>query len=124
MSKNQTYSGLHLPDGMRVLSAAEMRRVHDAASAAARRHGVRGYIAAEIVFDALATAGVFNEPLSPDPDTCTAQYLPHDPAEFDADTLGVWQQCDEEPGHDDDHDSGEIGWPEGAPGSLPPKAAS
>lgn len=119
MSKNQTLAGLHLPEGMRVLSAAEMRAVRDAVHASARRQGVRGHVAEEIAFDSLAAAGVFNQPPAPDPDTCTAQYLPHDPEQFEADTLGVWQQCQDGPGHGADHDSGDTSWSDSTPGSLP-----
>ncbi|MFD4021193.1 hypothetical protein [Streptomyces sindenensis] len=101
-----------------------MRVVGDAVRQAARRHGVRGHVAEEIAYDALAAAGVFNEPPQPEPDTCTAQYLPHDPDAYEPDMLGVWQQCEDDPGHDGRHDAGEASWPEGAPGSIPPGAPS
>ncbi|MGW1666466.1 hypothetical protein [Streptomyces microflavus] len=121
MSSKQTQVQVtHLPEGMRVLSATEMRKVHDAARQAAHRHGVRGHAADEIAYDALAAAGIFNGPSQVDPDTCTAQYLPHDPDAFGPDMLGVWQQCADDPGHDGRHDNGEANWSEGAPGSIPP----
>ncbi|MYV63866.1 hypothetical protein GTW37_36700 [Streptomyces sp. SID4931] len=105
---------------MRVLTAREMRAVRDAAHAAVRRHGVRGHVAEEIAYDALAAAGVFNEPPQPDPDTCTAQFLPHNSDAFEPDVLGVWQQCEDDPGHDGRHDSGDTNWLDGAFGSIPP----
>ncbi|MGW0786139.1 hypothetical protein [Streptomyces sp. NPDC002913] len=68
--------------------------------------------------------GVFLPPPPPDPDTCTAQYLPHDPEEYGTDMLGEWQQCTDDPGHAGDyHENGEVGWPEGVPGSRPARTA-
>ncbi|MFF4291016.1 hypothetical protein ACFY0R_37835 [Streptomyces sp. NPDC001633] len=123
MSTNPTPALPQLPDGMRILSHQDMRAVRDAAHAAARRHGVRGHLAEEIAFDALAAAGVFNQPPEPEPDTCSAMFLPHQREEFTPDMLGVWQQCADEPGHVDDHDSGNTNWVDGMPGTLPARPA-
>ncbi|WP_158713521.1 hypothetical protein [Streptomyces sp. NRRL F-525] len=121
MSTNPTPESPDLPDGMRLLSHEEMRAVGDAVRASARRTGVRGHLADEIAYDALAAAGVFNQPPEPSPDECTALYLPYDAQEFGADgLLGVWQQCGGEPGHDgDEHDNGEVIWHDGRPGAVP-----
>ncbi|MGW2793594.1 hypothetical protein ACWC9H_27195 [Streptomyces sp. NPDC001251] len=125
MTENTTAPQPHgmepLPAPMRVMSAQEARRVHDAVRAAARRRQVTASAADEVSYDALAAAGVFlaPDPLD-DPDLCTARYLPHDPDEFGPDLLGVWQQCADEPGHDgDDHDTGELNWRDGMPGAIP-----
>ncbi|WP_331718314.1 hypothetical protein [Streptomyces sp. NBC_00134] len=119
MSTNPTPDLPRLPDGMRVLSHEEMRRVHDAVHAVASRHGVFAPVADEISYDALAAAGIFIQPHTPEPDECTAMYLPHT-ADVTADMRGVWQQCADEVGHDgDDHDSGEFGWRDGDMGAVP-----
>lgn len=119
MSTKQTYE-VSLPEGMRLLTPTERRAVHAAVREAARRHGVGTVAADEISYDALAAAGVFLPPDAPDPDMCTARYLPHWPEEAAGGMLGVWQQCADEPGHDGtDHDSGEFCWSDGDTGTLP-----
>ncbi|MGW2724907.1 hypothetical protein [Streptomyces sp. NPDC001492] len=125
MSTNPTPKTPELPDGMRVLSHREMRAVHDAVRTSARRAGVRGHLADKIADDTLAAVGVFNQPPTPDPGECTAQYLPHDADEFgESGLLGVWQQCADEPGHDgDEHDNGEVTWRDTYPGALPARPA-
>ncbi|WP_125264861.1 hypothetical protein [Streptomyces alboflavus] len=113
-----------LPEGMRLLSHEQMRAVHDAVREAARRVGVPGHKADEISYSALAAAGQFVQPPDPEPDTCTALYLPHQAAAVTADILGVWQQCGDDPGHGgDDHDSGDFGWSDSDTGALPAHTA-
>ncbi|MEU5959261.1 hypothetical protein [Streptomyces sp. NPDC047525] len=112
-----------LPDGMRVLSDAE----YDAAFKALRGHVDYPAVAspADALTDTLAAIGVFLPPLDPEPDTCTALYLPHRADQVTADVLGVWQQCADEPGHDpaDVHDSGEFEWRDGDMGAVPARPA-
>ncbi|MGX1976859.1 hypothetical protein [Streptomyces kronopolitis] len=124
MSTNPTLTVPQLPDGMRILSHQEMRAVRDAVHAAARRQGIRGHLAEEIAHDALAAAGVFNQPPEPEPDECTAMFLPHQREQVTSDMLGVWQQCGDAPGHpDDEHDNGEFTWADRMPGALPARTA-
>lgn len=107
-----------LPDGMRVLSAEEMRRVHDVVHDVARRHRVSGPAADAISFDALAAVGVFICAPEPDPGECAALYLPHTD-DVSRGMRGVWQQCADEPGHDGEHDNGEFTWRDDHPGAVP-----
>ena len=76
---------------------------------------------------ALAAVGVFPPPPGPeelDTQCCTALFLPHDAEELDAFTLGMWQQCGDDPGHDGPaHDSGEFSWADGGPGTVPARPA-
>ncbi|MGW2793596.1 hypothetical protein ACWC9H_27205 [Streptomyces sp. NPDC001251] len=107
---------------VRILTGDEYRAAFDALRGATHRHGSRlGITAAhEALVETLAALRVFTPPLDPDPDSCTALYLPTDPDEYDADTLGYWQQCADEPGHDgDDHDSGDASWTDNDPHTRP-----
>ncbi|MEU7230032.1 hypothetical protein [Streptomyces chrestomyceticus] len=109
----------HLPAPMRLLSQPELRAVHDGVRAAARRRGVTGEAADEISFAGLAAAGLFLPPPAPDPHTCTALYLPHEPGAYVPEMLGQWQQCDDEPGHEDVHSNGDTEWSDDTPGAVP-----
>ncbi|MGW1839620.1 hypothetical protein [Streptomyces sp. NPDC002067] len=124
MSTNEKPSP-RLPAPYRVLTDAEYDTAYARLTSAAQRHGSR--LTAPAAHDALvatlAAAGVFLPAPEPDPDTCPARFLPYDGEDFGADMHGEWQQCADEPGHDgDSHDSGEIGWSDGAPGALPATA--
>ncbi|MEU5959259.1 hypothetical protein [Streptomyces sp. NPDC047525] len=107
-----------LPEGMRVLTDAELGRVRAAAQDTAQHHtGPTAPL--HIAFAVLAAAGLFDSPPPKlDPETCTALYLPHT-AEAAA-LCGVWHQCEGEPGHQDDaHGSGEFAWHDADMGAVP-----
>lgn len=115
-----TTHGPRLPARMRLMPHAEMRLLHDAVRASARRHGVSATVADAISYDALAAAGVFVQPPAPQPGRCTALYLPYAAAYAGTGLLGMWQQCDDAPGHRGDaHDNGEIAWRDGDMGTVP-----
>ncbi|MGW3091728.1 hypothetical protein [Streptomyces sp. NPDC001108] len=120
MTSNQTTS---FP---RILTDEEYDRAYDALRDNGQRLGyqISHTATAEMVFHVLASVGVFLPAPTPDTDTCTALYLPHDPDEYGAELLGEWQQCEDEPGHEGTfHESGNTGWPEGAAGSVPARTA-
>ncbi|WP_330346641.1 hypothetical protein OG858_47430 (plasmid) [Streptomyces europaeiscabiei] len=117
-----------LPVPLRVLDLDEFQTAVHAARREAQRYRPRLDVdhgmAEEMVSAALATAGVFipaPAPESLDTECCTALYLPWEPEAATAETLGVWQQCGDEPGHDDadGHDNGEFTWVDGRPGTVP-----
>lgn len=119
MSTNQAPQ---LPAPYRLLTDAEYDAAYARLAEAAHRHGRRLTATGihEALTEALAVLGVFNPVPVPDPDGCTAQYLPHDAEEFGPDLLGHWQQCQEDPGHGTtDHDSGDLSWDDGTPGAVP-----
>jgi hypothetical protein len=114
------------PPAPRILTDDEYERVYRAAVDAAGPHtsSLGRYTLGEIVAATLAAAQVFEPAPEPDPDTCSALYLPHDPEEFGPDALGAWQQCEGQPGHDGTtHDSGEMEWTDAMPGALPARTA-
>ncbi|MEV0012879.1 hypothetical protein [Streptomyces sp. NPDC047973] len=109
------------PPPPRILTEEEYELAYKRLTAAAYRNGSRlGEGAAhDALTETLAAVGVFTPAPEPEPDTCAALYLPHDIAKFGPDTLGIWQQCGEDPGHDGDHDNGEMGWGDRMPGAVP-----
>lgn len=122
MSMNQTPSRLfRLPEGMRVLSHEDMRAVHGAVREAARQHRVNGASADDITYTVLAVAGCFVQPPEPDPDTCTALFLPHQREQVTPELLGVWQQCTDDVAHDpaDGHNNEAFSWRDGEMGAVP-----
>ncbi|MFF4709578.1 hypothetical protein [Streptomyces sp. NPDC001297] len=118
---NPTVTPVPLPAPLRILQPDEYDRAVKAGVRAARSTG-RATVQ-EITDAVLAELGLFSPPIEPDeldPECCTAQSLPYDPEECDVYTLGQWQQCGDEPGHDgDNHDNGEFGWSDGQPGTVP-----
>ncbi|MFD9850547.1 hypothetical protein [Streptomyces parvus] len=110
------------PTAPRILTEEEYELAYERLTRAAYRNGSRlGEAAAhDALTETLAAVGVFIPAPDPEPDTCTARYLPHDADEFGPDILGVWQQCEDDPGHEGDrHESGEVSWPDEYPGALP-----
>ncbi|MGW3926463.1 hypothetical protein [Streptomyces sp. NPDC005093] len=61
---------------------------------------------------ALSAVGILSPSPTPEPGTCTALY---------PDDIGDWLQCQEEPHDGKDHDSGEWGWSDNSPNSIPPR---
>ncbi|MFH8350225.1 hypothetical protein [Streptomyces sp. NPDC018045] len=115
-----------LPPPLRVLTWPQYEAAYARLTAAAHRYRLQlpGAAAAEMVTDALSAAGVFPPAPAPEPDTCGALYLPHDPQSqgFEPELLGEWQQCAGEPGHGGRHDNGEFIWDDGMPGAVPARA--
>ncbi|WP_331719465.1 hypothetical protein [Streptomyces sp. NBC_01174] len=106
----------------RILTDEEYELAYKRLRAAVDRNGSQlGETAAhEVLTETLAAVGVFIPAPEPEPDTCAALYLPHDIEEFGPDTLGVWQQCADDPGHDGAaHDNGEVTWRDAMPGAVP-----
>lgn len=118
MSTNAT---LQLPAPYRVLTDEEYDAAYAAAREAAQGSGqtVPYAVLDEMARAMLAAVGVFTPAPEPEPDACTAMYLPHDAEEFGPDLLGQWQQCADEAGHDGRHDNGEVSWRDDLPGALP-----
>ncbi|MBH1934122.1 hypothetical protein I5Q34_07405 [Streptomyces sp. AV19] len=108
----------------RILTDAEYDAAYARLTDAAYRHGSRlGTNAAhDVLTETLAAVGLFAPAPEPDLDTCTAQYLPTDIDLFGPDLLGQWQQCTDEPGHADHHDSIDLVWGDDSPGALPARA--
>lgn len=110
-----------IPAPYRLLTDDECEAPFAALQEAAAAYGQSfPYAAAmDMVQAVLATVGVFMPPPEPEPDTCTAQYLPTDPELHHGSGLhGQWQQCAEEPGHAGRHGRGGIGWADDAPGAV------
>ncbi|MDX3434408.1 hypothetical protein PV664_37070 [Streptomyces sp. ME01-18a] len=106
----------------RTLTEEEYELAYTRLTAIAHRNGSRlsRGTAHEALAETLAAIGVFTPAPEPEPDTCTALYLPHDTEEFGPDVFGAWQQCGDDPGHDGtDHDSGEVRWNDLLPGAVP-----
>ncbi|MFJ2110781.1 hypothetical protein ACIOEX_02440 [Streptomyces sp. NPDC087850] len=121
MTTNQTSTSL------RILTTEEYDRAYDRLTSAAYRHGSRlGDIAAhDALTETLAAIGVFTPAPDIEPFTCTARFVPNDAEQYEPDMLGVWQQCQDEPGHEGtDHDSGDLSWADDMPGALPPEATA
>lgn len=120
MSANQT------PDRqLRILTDDEYERAYSRLRSAAFRHGseLGASAAQDVLTETLAAADVFLPAPAPEPQSCTALYLPHDPEQFGPDMLGVWQQCADETGHGVDHDSGDMSWSDSMPGAVPATGA-
>ncbi|SEF16384.1 hypothetical protein SAMN05428942_7259 [Streptomyces sp. 2112.2] len=115
-----------LPAPYRIATEDEYDRARQTAALIARRYGnaIGGAGLDHIVAATLAAVGVFEPAPEPEPDTCTALYLPHDPEEFGPDIFGIWQQCGHEPGHDpaDGHEY-DCGWDDDLPGAIPARTA-
>ncbi|MFJ8166520.1 hypothetical protein ACIRBY_37150 [Streptomyces sp. NPDC096136] len=109
---------------VRILTKAEYQQAYERMTGSASRSGNRlGRAAYEVLDETLAAIGVFAPAPHPNPDTCTALYLPTDHEEFDRHVFAQWQQCTDEPGHDgDEHDNGEVNWADGMPGAIPATA--
>ncbi|TLQ38830.1 hypothetical protein [Streptomyces marianii] len=116
-----------LPAPLRILDADEYGRAIDAAREAGRRDGVGWKTAEEMAAAALVAAGLFPPP--PDAEEleaecCTALSVAWEAEAVDPHSLGEWNQCGDEPGHDgDDHDNGEFAWSDGMPGTVPARTA-
>lgn len=122
MSTNPTVTPVPLPAPLRILDDAEYDQAVTAAREAGRRDNVGTVTAEDMASAALIAVGLFPPPDTEqlDTDCCTAQLLPWESEAVDVNSLGVWQQCGDEPGHDgDDHDNGEFSWSDGQPGTVP-----
>ncbi|MFD7539902.1 hypothetical protein [Streptomyces sp. NPDC059819] len=105
-----------------VKTEAEYEQAYARLTRAAYRHGsgLTTSAAHEALTETLAAIGVFTPTPNQGPATCTVLYLPTEPEELDAGTLGVWQQCADESGRDgDEHDSGIMNWSDHLPGAPP-----
>lgn len=117
-------SPIPLPAPLRILDADTYDQAVTAADVVARRRGTGSAAVWEITAAVLTTVGIFPPP--PDVDEldaecCTALCLAWEAEAVDADFLGTWHQCGDEPGHDGtDHDNGEFAWRDGQPGTMPP----
>lgn len=99
-------------DFRRVLCEEEWKAVIKAVQSV-NRYGLGVIAALDYATAALAAVGILSPSPTPEPGTCTALY---------PDDVGDWMQCQEEPGHDGkDHDSGEWGWSDNSPNSIPPR---
>jgi hypothetical protein len=120
MSKNETPYAPHLPDGLRVVSAAEWDAMHLA---------MEPYISedveiADALTDTLAVLGLFAPPGQPRPGRCTAQFLPHQREPLAAGMIPNWLQCVYEGGHSSAaHENGEFTWHDGDMGAVPAGSA-
>jgi hypothetical protein len=98
----------------RVLSVEEFTEVVNAAAEEPGARLVGSEALVGLAVRVLAAVGFLTPPPEPEGDGCTAMWPT--PA-------GDWQQCIEDPGHDDTHghDSGEWGWPSNAPEAIAPR---
>ncbi|MFE7665605.1 hypothetical protein [Streptomyces celluloflavus] len=106
----------------RILTHDEYDAAYARLKAQARLHGTQlsSNTAHAALTAALAMIDVYGPAPEPEPDTCTALYLPTNTEEDGPDILGVWQQCFFEPGHDDaDGHESDCGWSDDMPGAIP-----
>ena len=116
-------SPVPLPAPLRILDPDAYDRAVTAADVVTRRRGAGGGVVWELTAAILTAVGVFPPPPETDEldaECCTAVFLAWEAEAVDADLLGTWQQCGDEPGHDGiEHDNGDFAWRDGQPGTVP-----